>query len=324
MTNPLDSHPDISSDRLELSVVVPCYYTGSTVRRLYTRLQSIIQTAGIRTEIILIDDGSPDDTWKEISELSNIAPEVRGIRLSRNFGQQSALLAGLEASTGDRIFLLDDDLQDPPELLPEMMRLMDEGADVVYGQRLRRPGESKVRKLLTFLFYKLIAFLSDTSLPSEAADFRLMTRRVVDILIRMREQPIYLRGMVSWIGFQQTALHYERDPRAAGISHYHWSRLYKLAVEGVTSMSVRPLKLGILAGASTGILALLLLTYILIGLLYGHPTQGWTSLIAVMLILGAAQLFFIGIIGEYLACIFIRTQRRPLYLVRETTKNSAA
>jgi polyisoprenyl-phosphate glycosyltransferase len=303
--------------QVEISVVVPCYFTSHGLTPLHERLSATLQTLALPYEIIFIDDGSTDDTWQHIGALAGKCAGVVGLRLSRNFGQQAALLAGLEVSRGNRVLMIDDDLQDPPELLPQMLALMDQGADVVFGQRLRRDGESWIRKVLTRAFYRLVAFLSDTRLPVEAADFRLLSRRVVDSVTAMREQPLYLRGMISWVGFEQVALPYSRDQRTLGESHYHWHRLFRLAMEGLTSMSVRPLRLGILAGASTGIFALLLLVHILVGVLYGRPPQGWTSLMAVMLILGSTQLFVIGIIGEYLAAVFIRTQGRPSYLVRE-------
>jgi len=306
-----------ASSEIELSMVVPCYHTGGGIPHLVEELSKAAKSCCRKYEIILVNDGSRDETWPGIQAACAGDPHIHGINLSRNFGQQAALLAGLSASRGQRILMIDDDLQDPPGLLPEMMRLMDGGAEVVYGQRLAREGESFLRKSLTHTFYWLTNLLSDVPQPMEAADFRLLSRRALDVILSMSEQPLYLRGMIGWIGLDQVALPYRREARHAGQSNYSWGRLFRLATEGVTSTSIRPLKLGILAGGAVGVFAALLLIHILIGVFYGRPPQGWTSLMAVILGLGSVNLFVLGIIGEYLACIFLRTQGRPPFIVRE-------
>lgn len=305
------------SSEINLSIVVPCYHTGPGVSHLVEELTKAAESCTKTHEIILVNDGSRDETWPGIQAACASDARIHGINLSRNFGQQAALLAGLTASRGQRILMIDDDLQDPPSLLPQMMVLMDGGPDVVYGQRLAREGESFLRKALTHSFYWLTNVLSEVPQPMEAADFRLLSRRAVDIILSMSEQPLYLRGMIGWIGLDQVPLTYKREARHEGQSNYSWGRLFRLATEGVTSTSIRPLKLGILAGGAVGVFAVLLLIHILIGVFYGRPPQGWTSLMAVILGLGSVNLFVLGIIGEYLACIFLRTQGRPAYIVRE-------
>ncbi len=307
-----------------LSVVVPCYNEEESLPELYRRVTAACAAAvGSAYELVLVDDGSSDRTWPLISSLSASDPHVAGVNLSRNFGHQLALTAGLSVCNGGRILVLDADLQDPPELLPQMMRMMDEGADVVYGQRAARLGETRFKRWSAAAFYRILNGLVDIRIPTDTGDFRLMSRRVLDRLNDMPEQYRFVRGMVSWLGFRQVPIVYERQERYAGTTKYPLRKMLRFAVDAITSFSVRPLRIASALGFVFGILGLLGLFYALGSWLTGNAIQGWASVIVAVLILSSAQLIVLGIFGEYLGRLYIESKHRPNFVIREIVRRPA-
>lgn len=304
--------------RPALSIVVPCYNEEDNLALLHRRVSDAPATVvGTDYELILVDDGSTDATWERIARLADDDPHVVGVHLSRNHGHQLALSAGLSVCRGHRILILDADLQDPPELLPEMYRLMDEGADVVYGVRTERQGETWFKQVTAKLFYRLLGQLVDIPIPFDTGDFRLMSRRALDVLNSMPEQHRFVRGMVSWIGFTQTPIAYTRQPRYAGATKYPLTKMVRFAVDAITGFSVKPLRLSSYIGGVFGLFGLVLLLRSLYVWMVGGAIVGWTSLMSAVLILGSAQLFVLGIIGEYLGRLFIEAKGRPLFVIKE-------
>lgn len=304
--------------KLNLSVVVPCYNEEEGLTELYRRISAVChKQVGDNYEFVLINDGSSDATWKCMRELSEIDKHIVAINLSRNHGHQLALAAGLQICRGERIFILDADLQDPPELLQKMMERMDDGCDVVFGQRIKREGEPVFKKASAFVFYRLFEKMVDINLPRDAGDFRLISRRAVDILNSMPEHHRFIRGMVSWIGMRQEALPYERAVRFAGKTKYPLSKMVRFAMDAITGFSVRPLRMASYLAACVAIAMLFLLVYVLIHFFLGKTVEGWTSLAVIILALGSAQLFVIGIMGEYLGRLYIESKGRPLFVIQE-------
>ena len=301
-----------------LSVVVPCYNEEDSVETLCERLDPVCRSAvGDSFEIILVNDGSTDATWLQIVAASAAYPEICGVNLSRNFGHQSALSAGIDLTRGDRILILDADLQDPPELLSEMMKKIDNGADVVYGERSIRHGESVSKRLNAQLFYRIIRRLSDIDIPANVGDFRLMTRQVADELTALPENQRFIRGMVPWLGFVQVAQPYERAPRSGGKTHYNMGRMFRLAADGITAFSVQPLRYCLWTGFFAGFGCIALLAYILVSYVFFSATPGWASIATIVLFSSATQLIFLGIIGEYVGRVFNQVKGRPNYVVRD-------
>lgn len=300
-----------------LSVVIPCFDEQNNIDVLYRRVTGAAKGAiGEDYELILVNDGSRDATWDKISQLCERDPHVVGAELSRNFGHQLALSAGLSICCGERIFILDADLQDPPELLTQMMRLMDQGADVVYGRRRIREGESGFKKLSAKLFYRTLNALSDVPIPIDTGDFRLINRRVLDALLQMPEQARFIRGMVSWIGFNQVPLEYDRSERLSGETKYPFSKMMRLGVDAIVSFSIRPLRLTIYSSIISGLVGLTLVAYVLGSWLSGNTVPGWASATTFVLILGSLQLLCLGILGEYVGRIYGEVKRRPLFLIK--------
>jgi polyisoprenyl-phosphate glycosyltransferase len=305
-----------------LSVVAPCFNEADNLLEFHRRVAAVCEGLGA-WELILVNDGSTDTTFDLIQDLVRRDPHVTGINLARNYGHQIALTAGLRYCRGEYILILDADLQDPPELLDEMLRLMDQqSADVVYGQRRARAGETWFKTRTATLFYRLMRRLADIDLPLDAGDFRLMNQRTVAVLNNMPEHNRFIRGMVAWIGLRQVPLLYDREPRRAGETHYPLHRMVRLAFDAITGFSVIPLRLASLAGAGVGMIGLLLLSYTLVGWLSGRVTQGWTSLMSLILVLGGAQLLLLGIFGEYLGRLYIEAKRRPLFVVDRVLTHS--
>jgi polyisoprenyl-phosphate glycosyltransferase len=299
-----------------LSVVVPCYNEADGLRELYRRVTAICDEAiGSDYEIVLVNDGSRDATWHLMSLLAANDDRVVAINLTRNYGHQIALTAGLEHCRGERIFILDADLQDPPELLPQMLALMQQGADIVYGQRRSRKGEGWFKKLATLLFYRLLKRLAEVDIPLDTGDFRLISRRVLDIINAMPERHRFIRGMVSWTGLKQVPLVYDRDARFAGETGYPLRKLVALALDGMTGFSIVPLRLASYVGMMTGLVGFFMLLYAVGAKLFIAAPTGWASLMTVMLIIGGAQLLVLGIVGEYLGRLYIESKHRPVYLV---------
>ena len=300
-----------------MSVVVPCYNEVEVLPAFCERMTAACRATGMSYEIILVNDGSHDGTWELIRGLCAADPAFVGIDLSRNHGHQLALTAGLHHARGERILAIDADLQDPPELLGEMLKAMDAGADVVFGQRTRRKGETWFKKSASNIFYRLLSYLADANIPRDTGDFRLMRRRVLMELLRLPEQAPFIRGMVSWLGFRQVPVFYERPPRAAGESKYPFRKLLRLALDAMTSFSTKPLVVATYLGAAVALIALLLAVYSTVEWFRGHTPPGWTSIIVVVLLVGSAQLFVLGIIGEYLGRLVVQSKNRPLFIIRE-------
>jgi glycosyltransferase involved in cell wall biosynthesis len=308
-----------------LSVVVPCYNEIDGVAELHRRVTAACQEqAGPSYEIVLVVDGATDGTREAIFQIAETDDHVVAIDLARNYGHQIALSAGLEFCRGQRILILDADLQDPPELLGAMMTKMNEGFDVVYGQRLKRDGESWFKLASASMFYRLLRRMVDVEIAADSGDFRLMSRRALDHLNAMPERYRFIRGMVSWIGLRQVAFPYERQRRFAGTTHYPLKKMVLLAVDAMTSFSIAPLRFASHLGMMFGLLGLVVLGYTLFSWFAGNVLPGWTSLAAIVLILGSVQLLVLGIFGEYLGRMYMETKRRPLYFVNEIVSRSPA
>lgn len=305
-----------------LSVIVPCYNEEAVLRNAHERLTGVLRgLGGLRFEIIYVDDGSRDQTQQLLSELQAQHSEVRVLRLSRNFGHQIAVTAGLEQASGNAVVVIDADLQDPPEVIPEMVQRWREGNHVAYGSRIAREGESRFKLWTAKAFYRLINRLSDTRIPVDTGDFRLMDRKVVDVLLSMPERGRFLRGMVSWIGFRQIAVPYSRAPRPAGDSKYPLFKMISFAMDGIISFSVVPLKLAVWTGIVAIWMAVAGIVVAVFVRLFGFYDlqlgRGWASLFVAVLFMGGIQLVSLGIIGEYLGRIYTEVKRRPLYAVEE-------
>jgi len=306
--------------RVVLTVVAPCYNEEEVLPLFLERTVAVLDATKLDCEIVLVDDGSEDATWDLIFQAAARDARIRGIRLSRNHGHQLALSAGLAACAGERVMIIDADLQDPPELLPEMLAAMDGGADVVYGQRRSRKGVSWPKRACYHLYYRILSYLAGTPIPPHTGDFRLISRRVLELLNGMPEQQRFLRGMVSWLGFKQVPIAYDRDGRAKGASKYTLRKLIQLAADGIMSFSVSPLRFAAFAALVLAFAAVAGAAYILLGtFLLQRPPQGWASLIVVVLLIGALQLMVLGIIGEYLGRVYLQAKARPLFMVADTT-----
>ncbi|MGH8250235.1 MAG: glycosyltransferase family 2 protein [Steroidobacteraceae bacterium] len=307
----------------KLSIVVPCFNESRNLPNLHGRCTAVARSvAGNSYELILVDDGSRDSTWQLMQSLAAVDGHVVAARLSRNFGHQLALSAGLQLSCGDRVLIVDADLQDPPELLPRMMEAMDRGNDVVYGRRKTRQGETWFKRATAALFYRGLRLLTDVEIPMDAGDFRLVTRRVVILLAEMPEQHRFIRGMVSWIGLRQESVIYDRDERVHGTTSYSARRMLRLALDAVTSFSTRPLRIASLIGLGFSALGFVGVAYAIFGWATGQTLPGWTSVIVVILLLGGIQLFVVGILGEYLGRLYLEAKRRPLYVIQEVVRTA--
>jgi glycosyltransferase involved in cell wall biosynthesis len=300
-----------------LSVVVPVFNEEETLPELHRRLTAAIP-GDEAYELVFVDDGSVDGSWPIMRELATADPRLRLTRLSRNFGHQAAITAGLDAAKGEAVIVMDADLQDPPELIPQLLFHWRQGFDVVYAVRAERDGESRLRLAAIAVFYKLLRRISGEGIPENAGDFRLMSRRVVDALASMPERARFLRGMTSWVGFRQTGVAYRRDPRFAGKSKYPPRKLLRLALDGITSFSTVPVRLVAWLGFALVVFCLAVLSWALYTRFFTNQApQGWTSLLVVVLLLGGVQLLSLGMIGQYVARIFEEAKQRPLYLVAE-------
>jgi len=301
-----------------LSIVVPCYNEEGCLRELHVRLSRAAAAAGGDYEIVLVNDGSRDRTWEIMRELAGADPHLVAVNLSRNHGHQLALTAGLDLCAGERILIIDADLQDPPELLADMLARMDEAdADVVYAVRRARAGETAFKRGTAKLFYRLLSKLAEIDIPLDTGDFRLMSRRALDALLSLPEQARFIRGMVAWVGFRQVPIAYDRAERHAGRTNYPLAKMMRLALDAVTGFSTAPLRFASHIGLWLVAASVLLLVYIAIGFFTGSAIQGWTSLMLVVVVLGAVQMFVLGMIGEYLGRLYIEAKRRPLYIVSE-------
>jgi glycosyltransferase involved in cell wall biosynthesis len=309
----------------DVSVVVPVYNEQDVLRELHQRLTAALGRTGLSYEFVFTNNASTDASLAVLRQVADGDPHVRVVSLSRNFGKQRSLTAGIDFAKGRAVVLIDADLQDPPELIPDMVRLWREGNDMVYGQRVSREGEGRVKRGLTGVFYRLIAKLSDTPLPRDVGDFRLMDRKVVDALRSMREENRYLPGMVAWLGFRQCPLPYERKGRNSGRTHFSPGGLLRFAMDGITSFSDKPLRLSSAIGAVITFVSFLVMMWSVLRRIFDPASTipGFTSVLAAVLFIGGVQLLSIGLLGEYVGRIYSETKHRPLYVVEELIAGSA-
>jgi dolichol-phosphate mannosyltransferase len=305
-----------------LSVVAPVFNEEEALEELHRRTCAAL--GGLEFELILVDDGSRDDTPQLLSRIAQQDPRVRVITLSRNFGHQAAITAGLDHARGDAVVMMDGDLQDPPEVIPEMVGHWREGADVVYAVRRTRPGETRLKLTTARLFYRLFSKLAAIDLAQDAGDFRLLDRQALDALGSMRERNRFLRGMTVWVGFTQTAVHYDRDPRFAGTTKYTPRRMLHFSLDAISSFSNVPLQVAMVLGFVFSGIAFLGIPVAIGFRLAGQFVPGITTVLLAVLLLGGIQLITVGVIGEYLGRVYEEVKRRPLYVVRERQNMSVA
>ncbi len=308
-----------------LTIVVPCYNEQQVLHLLYERITAACRTWPVRCEVVLVDDGSTDSTWDILCDLQQRDPAWKAVRLARNFGHQLALWTGLQHATGDVIAVLDADLQDPPEILPQFLARWQQGDDVVYGVRRKRK-EGWLKRACYFSFYRILSLLSEIPIPLDSGDFCIMDRQVLDAMLQFKEQEPFVRGLRAWVGFQQSALEYERDARAAGEVKYTFRKLVALAMNGVLSSSTRPLRLASFLGFAVSITAFLGAVLTVFQRLFStqlaaiglDPVPGFATTVVAMLFLGGVQLICLGILGEYVGRIYANSKGRPQSVVSET------
>lgn len=304
---------------MEISIIIPIYNEEGNIPLLYSRLKSVMDQLGKSYELIFINDGSRDASIALIKELAQRHPEVRYIDFSRNFGHQVAVSAGLDKSKGKAVVIIDADLQDPPELIADMYHKMQEGYEVVYAKRRSRKGESWFKRWTARMFYRLLSRITSIPIPVDTGDFRIMHRQVVDILISMHEKEKYLRGQISWIGFRQTYIEYDRQERHAGETGYTIRKMFRFALDGITGFSNFPLKVVSMFGFLTSGIAFIVTIYALYArFILKNYEPGWASLMVSILFMGGIQLISLGIIGEYLSRMNSNIRNRPLYIIRDT------
>ncbi|GAA5015633.1 glycosyltransferase family 2 protein [Massilia kyonggiensis] len=314
------SHPALASrtpgEVPSISIVAPAYNEQEVLGEFHRRVTEVMAGLGCQYEIVLVNDGSRDNTLALMYALRERDPHISVVDLSRNFGKEIALSAGLDHTKGDVVVVLDSDLQDPPELIPQMLDIWREGYDVVYGMRTARDGETWFKKTTAKYFYRLIKSVSRVDIPKDTGDFRLMSRRAVAALSKLREEHRFMKGLFAWVGFPSSPFLYKRDPRAAGETKWNYWKLWNFALEGITSFTVAPLKVSTYLGMLIAVLALLYAVFVIWkALVYSDPVRGYPSLMTVVLFLGGVQLISVGLLGEYVGRIFNEVKRRPLYLV---------
>jgi len=302
----------------KISVVVPSFNEEGNIEVLATKLTGVLKQLPYLYEVIFVDDGSADGTLQKLQTLSAIDEHLYYLELSRNFGHQNALKAGYDYADGDCVISMDSDLQHPPELIAQFIEKWEEGYDIVYTCREYQDEATIFKTKSSDLFYSVINSLSDTKLEKGTADFRLIDRKVVNILSTLNENGLFMRGLIKWIGFKQFAIHYQCDARFSGKSKYNLKKMVRFAVQGVTAFSVRPLYIATGLGLFFSLMALLYIPYILISYFTGHAVTGWTSLIATIAFFGGMQLMVLGIIGMYLGKLFMQSKQRPNYIIRST------
>lgn len=303
---------------MHCSVVVPCYNTGANLEALHARLTAVLGAVADQYDLIFVDDGSRDGTAAGLKRLAAADPHVRFVALSRNFGQEAALTAGLDRAEGDCVVLIDDDLQDPPEVIPDLIAQWQSGCEEVHAVRTRRRGSGVFNRAAAFLFYRLLNALSDTPVPKDTGNFRLLDRKVVLAFRQCREQGRFARALIPWLGFRQGTVAYERAPRHAGRGHYSLTRLLRLALDAVCGFSVKPLRLASLLGLGVTLVSFVVALIVVIQKLFFNLTApGYALTTAGLFFLGGVQMLLLGIIGEYLGRVYQQVQDRPLYLVAE-------
>ncbi|MEZ8057904.1 glycosyltransferase family 2 protein [Vibrio splendidus] len=322
------SRPKVSTSQINpavsLSIIVPFYDEQEVLEEFHSRLTKVLDSLPIKSEIVYVDDGSKDSSLELVSSFTSINSSISVIGLSRNFGKESAMSAGLEHCRGQAVILLDADLQDPPELIPQMIAKWREGYDVVNMQRSQRDGETWFKKFSAASFYKVMNVATKIDVPENVGDFRLLSREVVDHINQLPERNRYMKGIFSWPGFRQATLQFKRDARFCGETKWNYLKLIGLAMDGITSFSIRPLRI---ATALGGLVALTAFVYGMVivfkTIMFGEPITGYPSMMVVQLALGGIQLLSIGLMGEYIGRIFIETKNRPLYLIQSVVDTPA-
>lgn len=305
---------------LTISVVVAAYNEEQVLQELHRRTVDVLSGIGAPFEIVLVNDGSRDGTLAVMHRLRAADRRIVIIDLSRNFGKEIALTAGLDHASGEVAVVMDADLQDPPELIPEFIAAWREGYDVVYAVRTARDGESWLKRASASIFYRVMQSMSRIEIPRDTGDFRLISRRAMDALAQVRERHRFMKGLFAWIGYPAKPVYYRRKPRQAGVTSFNYRKLWNLAIEGFTSFSIAPLKVATYLGLSVAAAALVYAGLVIVKtLLYGDPVQGYPSLMVVVLFLGAVQLIAIGTLGEYMGRVYNEVKRRPLYLTKEVS-----
>lgn len=311
-----DASVERANARPLVSIVAPFYNEELVIDRFFPPVIDVLQTTGLEWEIVCVDDGSRDRTLDGLLAVARGNPSIKVLELSRNFGKDSALTAGMEASSGDIVILIDADLQDPPELIIEMLQKWREGYDVVYGVRQSRDGDSLGKRVTANGFYRIFNRLTPTPVPANAGDFRLMDRRVVDRVRELPERTRFMKGLFAWVGFKSTAVTYDRPGRVAGESAWSYWKLWNFALDGLTSFSTMPLRVWTYVGLTVSLLSFLYASFLIFRtLVFGVDLPGYASLMVVILFLGGIQLISLGVIGEYLGRVFIEVKQRPVYLV---------
>lgn len=308
----------MSTSSAHLSVVIPFYNEFENAAPLFERLLPVLNSVSENWEVICVDDGSDDDTLNALIEARKKEPRIRILKLSRNFGKEAAVSAGLQAASGQQILLMDGDLQHPPETLTEMLEIQTRGIDVVYGLRRSRKTEGRLRSALSSAFYRMFSGTSDVRIPADAGDFRLMSRRVVDALNNLPEQKRFMKGLYAWVGFSQQAVLYDVEARRSGKSKWSISQLFGYAWNGVMSFSAAPLRMWSVIGICIAALAVAYAIWVIATtLIYGRDVPGYATLVVAIFFLGGLQLLSIGVLGEYIARIFAETKQRPLFIIEE-------
>ena len=306
----------------KLSVIVPMYYEEEVAEECYKRIKKVLEglSEKYEYEIVFINDGSKDKTLNILENIAKKNKNVKIISFSRNFGHQCAVTAGLKYITGDAIVIIDADLQDPPELIPEMLKLWEDGNDVIYGKRKSRAGESRFKLLTASMFYKTLNALSDVEIPKDTGDFRLVDRKVVEVINSLPEHNKFLRGLFSWVGFKQTPFEYERKERVAGKTKYPLGKMLKLAQDGIFSFSTKPLRIVGTMGIISILISIIILVYSILSYFFNWNdlTAGWTSMMVTMTFLGGMILISLWMIGEYVGRIYDETKRRPEFIIEKT------
>lgn len=312
-------------NHVDLSIVIPVYNERTVLPLLYGRLKGVLDPLNISYELVLVDDGSRDGSGDYLLELATSNSVVKAVRLSRNFGKEAALTAGLDQASGDAVIIMDADLQDPPELIGQMLAAFRDGSDIVCMKRRSRAGETWPKRLSAHLFYRLLNRISHIEIPEDTGDFRLMSRRSVDALLRLPERNRYMKGLFAWVGFPTHVIEYDREARVAGSTKWNVLGLLGLAFEGITSFSITPLRWVTSLGLLVALLGISFGVWIVLNtLMFGNPVGGYTSLIAMITFMGGVQLLSIGLLGEYVGKIYFETKKRPLYVLRDVVQNAAS
>ncbi|PDY43280.1 glycosyltransferase [Bacillus wiedmannii] len=302
-----------------ISVVVPMYFEEEVAQECYNRLKSVMLQNNINYEFVFVNDGSTDRTMEILSEIAANDYRTKIVNFARNFGHQIAVTAGIAAAKGDAIVIIDADLQDPPEVIPELIAKWEEGYEVVYAKRKQRKGETWFKLLTAKYFYKFLNYMSDIDIPKDTGDFRIIDRKVADVFNQMTERNRFIRGMMSWVGFRQTYVEYERDERFAGETKYPLKKMIKFASDGIIAFSTKPLRIVMTLGLLSVLISIIVLLYTITVKIIGTGTQtGWASIMVAITFFSGIQLLGLGIVGQYIARIYDESKNRPIYIVKET------